>query len=183
VKEMRDFERKNEDAFPDKRGRRTSVSKGAEDSQPLDECDYEFLVWNAWLYAGSDNLWAALIKVLHDAVDNRYGGEYKNGYKKAQTYTLLLSGMVALLVVALFLWQLTTLQYSSYLNILKILVTAVVGFLTSVRTVMVYLTQNMRPSDKVIDLINTEEFKGKMGFMAKIKEELVLVRSFASPPP
>ena len=38
--------------------------------------DYHFIWWNAWLYSGSDNLWAGLIKALHEAVEERYGAPY-----------------------------------------------------------------------------------------------------------
>ena len=38
--------------------------------------DYHYLWWNAWLYSGSDNLWAGLIKALHEAVEERYGAPY-----------------------------------------------------------------------------------------------------------
>ena len=39
-------------------------------------CDYHYIWWNAWLYSGSDNLWAGLIKALHEAVEERYGAPY-----------------------------------------------------------------------------------------------------------
>ena len=38
--------------------------------------DYHYIWWNAWLYSGSDNLWAGLIKALHEAVEERYGAPY-----------------------------------------------------------------------------------------------------------
>ena len=38
--------------------------------------DYHYIWWNAWLYSGSDNLWAGLIKALHEAIEQRYGAPY-----------------------------------------------------------------------------------------------------------
>ena len=38
--------------------------------------EYHYIWWNAWLYAGSDNLWAGLIQALHEAVEEKYGAPY-----------------------------------------------------------------------------------------------------------
>ena len=56
------------------------------------------VMWNAWLYSGSDNLWAGLIMRMHEAVEERYGAPYARAREHAMLITV---GVQALLAAAL----------------------------------------------------------------------------------
>eukprot|EP00964_Phaeocystis_antarctica_P082729 scaffold51947_cov63-Phaeocystis_antarctica.AAC.2 len=65
----------------DTKGKHSSKTppKAHPKTTPKDEqtaIDYHYVWWNAWLYSGSDNLWAGLIKALHEAIEQRYGAPY-----------------------------------------------------------------------------------------------------------
>jgi hypothetical protein len=45
--------------------------------------DYEFVWFNAWLYSGSDNIWAGLIQRLYDVVEEHYGTSYHFARQRA----------------------------------------------------------------------------------------------------
>ena len=81
--------------------------------------DYEFVWWNAWLYSGSDTLWAGLIKALYDTTERHFGSDFANARAKATFYKVLIEGLVALLLlgVSIFLVmdnQLVTSEYDGY---------------------------------------------------------------------
>ena len=50
--------------------------------------EFEFVRFHAWLYNGTDELWAGFIKELYKAVENHYGREYTytHALKKVQLF-------------------------------------------------------------------------------------------------
>ena len=71
-----------------------SKSRDTDDANEQDEqvtisYDYHYIWWNAWLYSGSDNLWAGLIKALHEAVEERYGAPYVRCCARYHTHIVL----------------------------------------------------------------------------------------------
>lgn len=44
--------------------------------------DYEFVWLNTWLYCGTDNLWAAVIRSLTEGVERHYRPDYAHAEKR-----------------------------------------------------------------------------------------------------
>ena len=57
-------------------------------SKKISEFEFEFVWFNAWLYNGTDELWAGFMKELYTAVENHYRREctYTYALKKAQLF-------------------------------------------------------------------------------------------------
>ena len=53
------------------------------------DVDYEFTWFNAWLFCGSENLWAWLVLKLHEAVEAHYGPSYSRAAFNALMFSLL----------------------------------------------------------------------------------------------
>lgn len=67
-------------------GRKPQVADSNEAETPAVE--YEFIWFNAWLYNGTDNLWAALILKLFEGVEKHYGTQYKFAQRRALLWSL-----------------------------------------------------------------------------------------------
>ena len=137
----------------------------------IDDFDYEFVWWNAWLYSGSDVLWAGLIKQLYDFTEKHYGTNYANAAEKAKVLRLLfcLSGFItSLIVTALNLRSKTIAD-----------VNIVVGIVTGIMSVIFagwnQLSAASKPSDSLKKSINSPGFREKLGFMAVVQDNFTSI--------
>ena len=63
--------------------------------------EYEFVWFNAWLYCGSEHLWASLIHVLHKAVESHYGSSYTHAKLRAEFYKTVLILVLSIGIVGI----------------------------------------------------------------------------------
>ena len=70
----------------------------------------QFVWWNAWLFCGSDNLWAGLIKALHDAVSDHLGPHYAQAEQRAND--IMLAVKLSALFIGMFIALLVFIQPS-----------------------------------------------------------------------
>eukprot|EP01042_Synura_sphagnicola_P007386 gene7386-9467_t len=75
--------------------RRLPRVKEKEDNA-ADKTDYHFVFFNAWLYCGSDNLWAGLVKALHEAIEQRYGPKYAYAKYRAKLFLIIIALLVSI---------------------------------------------------------------------------------------
>eukprot|EP00958_Prasinococcus_capsulatus_P007993 scaffold748_cov161-Prasinococcus_capsulatus_cf.AAC.2 len=85
--------------------------ESSESSQEDKERDveYDFVRFNAWLYNGTDNLWAAFVWELYRAVEIHYGYRYKFARRRANLwiisiYVTLLLGVTVFVACAFVFW-------------------------------------------------------------------------------
>mmetsp|Transcript_26448 Transcript_26448/g.36374 ORF Transcript_26448/g.36374 Transcript_26448/m.36374 type:complete len:1042 (+) Transcript_26448:41-3166(+) len=141
--------------------------------------DYEFTRWNAWLYSGSDNLWAGLIKALYDSVEDHYGPNYKHAHQKSYMLMIVLLCLVSLTCLTKITWsEMNGLNDSDVESILSLLG----AILSAVIAVLAQLYSQLKPSEKVLSMVESDEFKSKLGFMASIKEEIQKIGNLLKDP-
>ena len=63
--------------------------------------EYEFVWFNAWLYCGSEHLWASLIHVLHKAVESHYGSSYTHAKIRAEFYRTVMIFASSIVIVGI----------------------------------------------------------------------------------
>ena len=140
-----------------------------------DTCTYEFVWWNAWLYSGSDNLWAGLIKEPHDVVEKHYGSDFSNAQQKAKFYAMSIQIIAALLFLALsvfFGYELS--QYDSSAQVALATFASIVGSVgLTAGAILTQLNFPEKDSDKIVKDLSSADFRKKLGFMADIKDKLV----------
>ena len=157
--------------------------------------------WNAWLYSGSDSLWAGLIKELHCAVEDHYGPHYKHAERHAQAVHLVLEVVVIIAVVAGLqaLWSPEEASRDSYNGsktnqssgnhtaaevlggelggLLSLVVSAAAGIGSAgaiLRTMWGYLHDTSH-SSRVLETASSPTFRQKLGYMDLIKQELARI--------
>ena len=68
---------------------------------------HQFVWFNAWLYSGSDNIWAGLVVKLHEAVEMHFGPSYSLTEFRAKLIKYVLELFLLGLVVAGIVWGAT----------------------------------------------------------------------------
>lgn len=147
--------------------------------------EYHFVEFNAWVYSGSENLWAGMVTTLYDSVE-KYFGQWKTSrfrlnkqLRKSLGIKLLISilWLVLAAIIGLVLdfdvWfkQLENLRIAiagvSALAAVPPLISAFREFFSNVV---------VKRSDQFIALASRRDFKDKIGFMADIKSEITEIR-------
>eukprot|EP01036_Dinobryon_divergens_P035402 gene35402-45868_t len=144
----------------------------------IDDFDYEFVWWNAWLYSGSDVLWAGLIKQLYDFTEKHYGTNYANAAEKAKFLRLLfwLSGLIiSLIVTALNVRSKTIKDVNEVGGI-------VMGITSLIFAGWNQLSVASKPSDSLKESINSPGFKEKLGFMAVVQDNFTSIGEILTDP-
>jgi hypothetical protein len=138
--------------------------------------EYEFVWFNAWLYAGSDCLWASLIQSLHLAVERRFGTAYTHAKLRAQFYgTLVLVAVSAVIVcIGVVYIRLSAFEgdrLTQQVEFVAGLLAIVGGVVASLYKTYLYIsTTSISRSDEIH--AEAPSHKDKLGYMNKIKEEL-----------
>lgn len=151
--------------------------------------DYEFIWWNAWLYSGSDNLWAGLIKALYETVEKRYGPVYCNAQKQANVYKIVVLVLIAglLLIAGIIVASLTSFLTSSnhFITYIISIAGSVLVFASSVfavgSAVWSAINTPARLSEQIMKDV-ASDIRSKLGFMASVKEELYRLGAMLSNP-
>ena len=144
------------------------------------EKDFHFLFFNAWLYCGSDNLWAGLVKALHQAVEQRYGPSYAFAKYRAMLVlvAIALSVSVGLLIGCVVFYVRINDEFQSLSSTSLIVHTVglIIGSLLSVMTgasaAYKYMVTPQSSSEEIEMTCSKTEVNKKLGFMAAVKDEL-----------
>eukprot|EP00602_Paraphysomonas_sp_CaronLab_P011277 CAMPEP_0185044064 /NCGR_PEP_ID=MMETSP1103-20130426/43246_1 /TAXON_ID=36769 /ORGANISM="Paraphysomonas bandaiensis, Strain Caron Lab Isolate" /LENGTH=585 /DNA_ID=CAMNT_0027584295 /DNA_START=397 /DNA_END=2154 /DNA_ORIENTATION=- len=136
---------------------------------------YKVVWFDAWLYSGTDCLWAGLIKTLHEAVEDHYGPDYSHAAKRARLYVSLFylaMGSIAT-VVAVYFWLLLQLsKIYSVISVVAFITTAVgaisKGFLAARSFAYTAATR----SQAIEDEASIPKYTERLGYMNSIKMEL-----------
>ena len=143
--------------------------------------EYEFVWFNAWLYNGTDELWAGLIKDLYKAVENHYGQEYTYALKKAQLLVTVLklivpTGIIAGGVAIFYYLQNEAESSVDYMTtLIGGIVSMLIGLVASVQIFRSFLSERLRYSDKVQADVAAPSYKTKLGYMSEVKKELLKI--------
>lgn len=143
--------------------------------------EYEFVWFNAWLYNGSDNLWAALILELYRTVEKHYGSEYTYAKRRAVLWGLVFKVVLTLIPVGVGL-AITgrtemTLPYD------KLCFAA--GHPPLLATVASFYNNVIAPlslSGALLREASTSEFQSELGFMGKVRNRLSLIGKLLQDP-
>ena len=137
--------------------------------------DYEFVWFNAWLFSGTDTLWAGLIKELFLATERHFGNDYANAQEKAAFYIAFSQGLIALLLFLLtyylFLFNLGDIE-GSIDRAFAPLLSAFACITTGTSAVFTHLNKAGSASNQIIKDVASPGFKDKLGFMAIVKAKL-----------
>jgi len=151
--------------------------------------EFHFVWWNAWLYSGSDNLWAGLIKALHDAVEERYGGTYAMARNEALMISIglqcvvaagLLAASVVFGVNAFSVFALSDEGELSLdpapeaiaMRVLAVITTSLGSLGVTISALRQYLFTPRSRSAQLVEDAFTGAMRKKLGFMHMIKKEL-----------
>ena len=88
--EMLRFQKRTGDCCGESPTEDPDASAGSSEGSEPPNVEYEFVWFNAWLYNGTDNVWAALILKLYDAVEKHYGSEYIYAERRALLWAVTL---------------------------------------------------------------------------------------------
>eukprot|EP00929_Paragymnodinium_shiwhaense_P059085 TRINITY_DN29576_c0_g1_i2.p1 TRINITY_DN29576_c0_g1~~TRINITY_DN29576_c0_g1_i2.p1 ORF type:complete len:862 (+),score=139.80 TRINITY_DN29576_c0_g1_i2:101-2686(+) len=168
----------------------------------LEDCyDYEFVWFNAWMFCGSDNLWAGLVIKLHEAVEAHFGPVYSEAefearkiacFFKIGSAAMLLMLCLALSPAANFaltgetgeIWE-TDLETVSTDIVKKITSFSVAGVSLGViveQMVKFLKSGELRPSKALTERASKEDFKKKLGFMDDVKSEIDRLTGYLKDP-
>ncbi len=161
--------------------------------------DYHFVSWNAWLYSGNDNLWAGLIKALHEAVEERYGAPYTRAKREAMMISVACQVLAAafLLACAIVLGSEWFPDLGSSDDLLLAAeervfgaVGETLGVLTSAgasvgltgSAVRKWMTTPLSDSSKIVEDVASGAINKRLGFMHIIQQELVKIGELLQEP-
>lgn len=153
--------------------------------------DFAFIPFNAWVYSGSENLWAGLITTLYDGIEKHYeskGARLVQKYRRNQSLKQLWRTFVKSLSLALvfgipaalysyFLYQ-EEIQ-ESWASVLQVLLLLFGG--SPILSKLPDLVKGLKSlvdsvvllrSKELAELSSRKDFKDKVGFMADIQQEL-----------
>ncbi len=154
--------------------------------------DFHFIEFNAWVYSGSENLWAGLITKLYDGVENYLGQRrtfwFRLGknFRKSGLKTLGLLSIYGLLAVLVSL----LLDFNDWLaqwETLRLAITGLAGSAIGVSALAalppllnaireLFSSVALKRSEQLAALSSRRDFRDKIGFMADIKSEITEIR-------
>jgi DNA-binding beta-propeller fold protein YncE len=159
--------------------------------------DYQFVWFNAWLFNGTDNLWAALVLKLFEAAEDHYGREYKYAQRKAQLWMLAVAAVWAATVataIALVVsmpdslsanstetdWQTDDASKTAGKAIGAIGgFASLIGFAAGVYR---YLTNPNSVSAGLVSDVSNDNLADRLGFMDKVRQKLAEVAGLLEKP-
>eukprot|EP01042_Synura_sphagnicola_P000504 gene504-537_t len=173
--------------------RRLSWNKRARNhaKEEINKHDYYFVFFNAWLYCGSDNLWAGLVKALRKAVEQRYGPSYAFAKYRAMLVLLVIGLLVSvgLLVgcVAFYIrmndeFQELPPKTTLIVHTVGLALGSLLSLATGASAVYNYIMTPLSSSEEIEMTCSKTEVKKKLGFMAAVKEEMEDIGKIMSDP-
>ncbi len=167
---------------------------------PSAEVEFLFIEFNAWVYSGSDNLWAGLITKLYREIEKYFGWRatyfrlyqtLRNSVVKKIGPLLLLGVLVSLLLnfqdIIAALNQLSdtarnlvaTLATLTGLALIPTALTSLPSLLKAAREFVAAIA--LTRSDQLATLSSRKDFREKIGFMADIKDEISFMSKLLRP--
>eukprot|EP01042_Synura_sphagnicola_P001968 gene1968-2330_t len=142
--------------------------------------DFHFLFFNAWLYCGSDKLWAGLVKALHEAVELKYGPKYALAKYKAKLVLIMIALLVSvgLMIGSVAFYLRINDEFhalsskSAIIHTASLISGSILSFVTGAVAVYNYMVTPMSSSEEIEMTCSKTEVSKKLGFMAAVKEEL-----------
>ena len=150
--------------------------------------DYEFIWFNAWLYSGSDNLWAGLIQQLHHAVEKHYGRAYTYAARLAQLHLTVLKVLFTLCIfgggiaIIVSLQEEITSFRNQVLAIIGAVLTTFVGLGSTFFYIYSFVVDSSKKSSRMAAQAESTKIKTKLGYMADVKKELLKIGEFLDHP-
>ncbi|MBI4738853.1 hypothetical protein HY772_04790, partial [Candidatus Woesearchaeota archaeon] len=149
--------------------------------------DFHFVHFNAWVYSGSENLWAGLVTKLYSEVEKVFS-VFKFSYlsylllfdnlgNRFRKYVRLLAtfGLPALLLGLLFNYTAWQENFNTWRDTLTILGNTAFSWTTLVALLPLLKTFRdllFAPSEQLANFSSRKDFRDKIGFMADIKTEI-----------
>jgi hypothetical protein len=133
----------------------------------------------AWLYEGSESLWAGLIKELYVATENRFGADYAHAQEKAKVYSMVLQFVFALVmfvfgIISSAIYY-TSDEYRGAVDVLLTIIPLAVSAAAGVNMGRTYLFSTVKDSTKLVKQVASASFRNQLGFMQDIKDGLQLI--------
>lgn len=167
---------------------------------PSTEVEFLFVDFNAWVYSGSENLWAGLITKLYREIESFFGWRavYFRLYHNLRASLLRKIGpliVLGLLVSLLLNYQQVVDTLNQLNDAIRVLV-ATVATLASFAIIPQLLTSLpdlikavrefisalfLARSDQLTTLSSRKDFREKIGFMADIKDEISFLGKLLRP--
>ncbi|HNC08367.1 MAG TPA: P-loop NTPase fold protein [Anaerolineales bacterium] len=154
--------------------------------------NFAFIDFNAWVYSGSENLWAGLVTTLYEGIEKHYktkGGErmvqeYRRKEAWAQLWNtfrkslrLVIFFSIPAILLSIFMdYQSIQTGWKTFVDAILLilggapLLTKLPDLLVGVKTLVDSLV--LLRSKQLAELTSRKDFKDKVGFMADIQAEL-----------
>ncbi len=147
--------------------------------------EFHFVEFNAWVYSGSENLWAGLVTALYDSIET-YLGRWKalrfrlnRNLRKSVGSKLVISALWIVLaaIVGLILDFDVWLKQWDTLRIALAGVSALAAVPPLISAFREFYSNIVvKRSDQFTAIASRRDFKDKIGFMADIKSEITEIR-------
>lgn len=161
------------------------IREALETGPPAGSPEFIFVDFNAWVYSGSDNLWAGLISRIYERVEKRLGSDYVRKFREGRNrreQAKRLSLRVALYLVPALVFallallgqvaQLWTDNMSGALGLSSILIFAA-GLAREMKNVFDFVNQRYTERARQFQQqASRPDYRDKIGFMNEVKSEI-----------
>lgn len=153
--------------------------------------EYHFVEFNAWVYSGSENLWAGMITTLYDEIEKFVGPQRAFWFRLGRNFwkSLRKTAWLGIICFILSLLVVTVFEFDTWFPQYQALQPAVTGLaglagisfiaalpplITAIRDLSTNVV--LKRSEQLAALSSRRDFKDKIGFMADIKSEITEIR-------
>ncbi|HET7087337.1 MAG TPA: P-loop NTPase fold protein [Anaerolineae bacterium] len=165
------------------------IREALENDKPADAPEFSFVEFNAWVYSGSDNLWAGLVSHIYERIEQRLGSNATRSFRldrkrrkqvrRLSFYAILYAIPIIAVTVLLSLDQiakiwadlpgLALLGVSSFLAL-------IVGFVRTIKSIYDIVKKAIvERAEQLRQEAAQPDFRTKIGFMADVKAEIDFV--------
>lgn len=171
------IEDKVEEDYRKKYGKKNNILKNSD----LDnEYNYISIDFNAWIYSGSDVLWAGLVTALYNQIEEYYGVYYTrwfriekkmfpNTYEKIKCIGLILLFLTSI-IVAIVLYLNSDVQdiWTYFFTIISGIMS--IGFFKNIFSISKFFISSF--ANEIQNATKSPNFSSKLGFMNDVKNEI-----------
>lgn len=160
------------------------IREALERDQPPDAPEFILVDFNAWVYSGSDNLWAGLVSRIYERVEKRLGTKTITGFrlskKERRRFQLLplrviLSAVPAAVLVLISNWDQLSRLWSDVLGVTSV-IALIVGLVSAFRITYDLVSKTfVERAQQFRQMAERPDFRDKIGFMADVKAEIDFV--------
>lgn len=164
-----------------------TIREALEENKPADAPEFVFVEFNAWVYSGSQNLWAGLVSRIYERVEQRLGRSATTAFRLGQnrakqvgriSLRFIVSVGVAVLLTALANWSQIAKFWSDLPALLNAssLVALIVGIGTALVNTYTFISKAYTErAQQLRQMASRPDFRDQIGFMADIKSEIDFV--------